>query len=156
MRQFADQRRELTRLQAQSDVPAVMDLDLTMQQLRTLALIAFAEGLTAQDLAAHLGVSAATVSGLLGRLERRGLVRRQPSAKDHRAKEVRLSDEGTALLQRLDMAGTDLWADVAGELTEDEVRQLINLTGRIIDIVRRRAGGPARREARRPPPPATS
>ena len=71
MRQFFDQQRELTRLQAQWDVPVIMELDLTMQQLRALALIAHAEGLTAQGLAAHLKVSAATVSGLLGRLERR-------------------------------------------------------------------------------------
>jgi DNA-binding MarR family transcriptional regulator len=139
LRRFADQQRELTRLQAQSDIPVVMELDLTMQQLRTLALIAYAEGLTARGLAAHLAVSAATVSGLLGRLERRGLVRRQPSETDRRAKELLLTDEGAALLQRLDTAGTELWSGVVGELTEAEVAQLVSLTGRILEIVRRRA-----------------
>ena len=74
---------------------------------------------------------AATVSGLLGRLERRGLVRRQPSATDHRAKQILLTDEGAELLQRLDTVGTELWARVAGELTEAEVSQLVALTSRI-------------------------
>ena len=151
MRQFFDQQRELTRLQAQWDVPVIMELDLTMQQLRALTLIAHAEGLTAQSLAAHLKVSAATVSGLLGRLERRGLVRRQPSATDHRAKQILLTDEGAELLQRLDTVGTELWARVAGELTEAEVSQLVALTSRIVEIVRLQAGRHAGTEGDRRP-----
>jgi DNA-binding MarR family transcriptional regulator len=151
MRQFFDQQRELTRLQAQWDVPVIMELDLTMQQLRALTFIAHAEGLTAQGLAAHLKVSAATVSGLLGRLERRGLVRRQPSATDHRAKQILLTDEGAELLQRLDTVGTELWARVAGELTEAEVSQLVALTSRIVEIVRLQAGRHAGTEGDRRP-----
>lgn len=115
-----------------------MDLDLTMQQLRTLTLVAHAEGLTAQALAARLRVSAATVSGLVGRLERRGLLHRERSATDRRSKELLLTDEGVALLQRLDTAGAELWARVVSELTDDEVSQLVGLTDRIIEIVQAR------------------
>lgn len=140
LRRFAEQQRELTRLHAQADIPVVMELDLTMQQLRALSLIAYAEGLTARGLAAHLAVSAATVSGLLGRLERRGLLRRQPSPTDHRAKELLLTDEGAALLRRLDSAGMELWTGVVDELTEAEVAQLVSLTARIVEIVRGQAG----------------
>lgn len=140
LRRFAEQQRELARLQAQTDVPVVMELDLTMQQLRALTLVAHAEGLTAQALAARLRVSAATVSGLVGRLERRGLVRRERSATDRRSKELLLTDEGVALLQRLDTAGAELWARVVSELTDDEVSQLVALTDRIIGILQTRIG----------------
>lgn len=138
LHRFAEQQRELIRLQAQTDAPAVMELDLTMQQLRALTLVAHAEGLTAQALAAHLRVSAATVSGLVGRLERRGLVRREPSATDRRSKELLLTENGVVLLRRLDTAGTELWARVVSELTDDEVTQLVGLTDRIIGIVQAR------------------
>ncbi|MDV3297180.1 MAG: MarR family transcriptional regulator [Brachybacterium paraconglomeratum] len=138
LHRFAEQQRELTRLQAQTDVPVVMELDLTMQQLRALTLVAYSEGLTAQELAGWLRVSAATVSGLVGRLERRGLVRRERSTTDRRAKELRLTDEGVALLQRLDTAGAELWARLVSELTDDEVSQLVGLTDRIIEILRAR------------------
>lgn len=133
---FAEQQRELTRLQAQTDVPAVMELDLTMQQLRVLTLVAHAEGLTAQGLAARLRVSAATISGLVSRLERRGLVRRERSATDRRTKEILLTDDGIALLQRLDSAGAELWGRLVGGLTDDEVAQLVGLTDRIVEILR--------------------
>lgn len=132
---FAEQQRELTRLQAQTDVPAVMELDLTMQQLRVLSLVAHAEGLTAQELAVRLRVSAATISGLVSRLERRGLVRRERSATDRRTKEILLTDDGIALLQRLDSAGAELWGRLVRGLTDDEVAQLVRLTDRIIEIV---------------------
>jgi DNA-binding MarR family transcriptional regulator len=142
LRRFAEQQRELARLQAQTDVPVVMELDLTMQQLRTLTLVAHAEGLTAQALAGRLRVSAATVSGLVARLERRGLVRRERSATDRRSKELRLTDAGVALLQRLDTAGAELWARVVSELTNDEVSQLVGLTDRIIGVLQARIGEP--------------
>ncbi len=139
LHRFAEQQRELARLQAQTDVPAVMELDLTMQQLRVLTLVAHAEGRTAQELAARLRVSAATVSGLVSRLERRGLVRRERSATDRRTKELLLTDDGVALLQRLDTAGAELWGRLVGGLTDGEVSQLVGLTDRIIEILRAQA-----------------
>ena len=145
---FARQQRELGRLHAQCEAPSVLDLELTMQQLRALALVGHDSGLTAQDLAARLAVSPATVSGLVRRLEDRGLVARTASRADRRSKEIHLTAEGTDFLLRLDAAGTEMWASVVDELTDDEMEDLVRLTDRIVGILDARvARAQATREA---------
>ncbi|HYN29428.1 MAG TPA: MarR family transcriptional regulator [Dermatophilaceae bacterium] len=150
---FREQQGALQRMHVDGEVPVVVDLDLTMQQLRALAVVGSRQGLTGADLAAALHVSPATVSGLVRRLERRDLVHREPLPADRRAKVVRLTDAGAALLHRLDALGTDLWAGIVGELTVEELADLVRLTDRILTILRSRAGaapGPPDAPGRRP------
>jgi len=52
-------------------------------------------------LAEKIGVSRATVTGLLDGLERKGLVRRERSPQDRRSVRIRLLPEGRRLLDRL-------------------------------------------------------
>jgi DNA-binding MarR family transcriptional regulator len=54
-----------------------------------------------RDLAEHLHVAAAHVTAELGKLERAGFVRKRKSNLDRREAEVRLTDKGHALLNRL-------------------------------------------------------
>lgn len=70
--------------------------DLSLTQLRMLGVLRDRRPRMAQ-LAALLGLDKSTVSGLIERAERRGLVRRVPSADDARAVEVVATDEGQAL-----------------------------------------------------------
>jgi DNA-binding MarR family transcriptional regulator len=82
-------------------------------------------------LAASLGVSRATVTGLVDGLEREGLVARRASAEDGRAAVVVLTARGAQRLR--DMAADHfarLQALVAG-LTPDERGQFLDLLGRI-------------------------
>ena len=78
-------------------------------------------------LAATLGVEAATLTRQLERLERDGLVAREPAAGDHRAMLVRLTDQGRSLLRRLDgvMAAAD--AELCEPLTAEQAGQLSGL-----------------------------
>ena len=52
-------------------------------------------------LAATLGCDASNVTGLVDRLESRGLVERRPSAEDRRMKVVRLTPAGSRLRAQL-------------------------------------------------------
>jgi DNA-binding MarR family transcriptional regulator len=70
--------------------------DLSLTQLRMLGVLRDRRPRMAQ-LAALLGLDKSTVSGLIERAERRGLVRRTPSTDDARAVEVEATDEGLAL-----------------------------------------------------------
>lgn len=70
--------------------------DLSLTQLRMLGVLRDRRPRMAQ-LAALLGLDKSTVSGLIERAERRGLVRRVPSADDARAVEVVATDDGLAL-----------------------------------------------------------
>jgi DNA-binding MarR family transcriptional regulator len=63
---------------------AIAASGLTAPQVSLLKVLP-AEGLSLKDLAARLGLAHSTVSGIVDRLERRGLVRRKPDARDRRA-----------------------------------------------------------------------
>lgn len=70
--------------------------DLSLTQLRMLGVLRDRRPRMAQ-LAQLLGLDKSTVSGLIERAERRGLVRRVPSVQDARAVEVEATEDGLAL-----------------------------------------------------------
>lgn len=74
--------------------------DFSLTQLRALAILR-GRRLRMSALADYLGLERSTLSGLIDRAERRGLVVREPSADDRRVIEVALSAEGKKLAQRI-------------------------------------------------------
>jgi DNA-binding MarR family transcriptional regulator len=76
----------------------LFNVDLSVQQLRALMVVAAADGATAPALASALGVGATTVTGIVDRLERRGLTERRPDPADRRVRRIVLTDEGRRLL----------------------------------------------------------
>lgn len=74
------------------------EYDLSMTQVRLLGILRDREpGM--QELAAFLALDKSSVTGLIDRAERRGLVRRVHAPKDKRAVQVVLTDRGQALTQ---------------------------------------------------------
>lgn len=73
--------------------------DLSLTQLRVLAILRDRR-LRVTTLADHLGLEKSTVSGLVERSEKRGLIERAASADDRRAVEVFLSAAGQELAER--------------------------------------------------------
>lgn len=75
--------------------------DHGLQQSRFFTLILLArhrDGLILSALAEKVGVSNPTMTGLIQRMERDGLVQRMPSMKSRRESIIRLSDAGDGLL----------------------------------------------------------
>lgn len=70
--------------------------ELSLTQLRVLGVLRDRRPRMAQ-LAEHLGLDKSSVSGLIERAERRGLVERLPSAEDARATEVAITGAGRRL-----------------------------------------------------------
>ncbi len=81
-----------------SKIGAENDLSLTL--IRTLGILRDRRPRMV-ELAEHLGLEKQTMSGLIARAEKRGLVAREPNAQDGRATDVLLTDEGAALVERL-------------------------------------------------------
>jgi DNA-binding MarR family transcriptional regulator len=73
--------------------------DLSITQLRLLGILRDREP-AMLDLARHLKLEKSSVTGLIDRAERRGLVERAPSARDGRAIHVRLTAEGRRLAEQ--------------------------------------------------------
>lgn len=72
---------------------------LTVPQLLVMQAIAKEGSPSTSTLARHIVVSQATVTRIIDRLERDGLVKREKSSKDKRVVNVRLTDAGHAKLE---------------------------------------------------------
>jgi DNA-binding MarR family transcriptional regulator len=76
------------------------DGDLSLTQLRVLAILRDRTvGMTA--LADYLGLEKSTMSGLVERAEKRGLLERAPSPSDGRVVEVSITSRGMDLAERM-------------------------------------------------------
>ena len=76
-------------------------VEVTMPQLKVLAVLAVRGPTRAGALATALGVRPPTVTGILGRLARQGFIGRHRSAEDRRITLVALSRSGATLIERL-------------------------------------------------------
>uniref|UniRef100_A4XWJ3 Transcriptional regulator, MarR family n=2 Tax=Ectopseudomonas TaxID=3236654 RepID=A4XWJ3_ECTM1 len=73
---------------------------LTPMQLMVLQVLASEARLTASVLSNRVSLTAATLSGLLDRLEERGLLQRQRDDEDRRRQWLLISDAGRELIQQ--------------------------------------------------------
>lgn len=91
------------------------------------------------DLACKIGISRATVTGLLDGLERDGFVERRPHPEDRRALMVHLTEAGSAFLETMLPDHYRRIADLMSELDVAERRQLVGLLNKVatkVDAIR--------------------
>lgn len=100
-----------------------------------LAMIKLEGGLAMKDLAQRMGCDASFVTAVADNLEKRGFVRREPSQRDRRIKNLLLTDEGTTAKERLmaQLAARMPWCYA---LDEDERRCFLGLLRKMIDTPR--------------------
>jgi DNA-binding MarR family transcriptional regulator len=77
------------------------------------------------EIAARMMVTRATTTGLLDTLERRGLVRRTVASRDGRSREVRITDPGRRVVERLVPAMHRFERDLMEALPDGRLRQLL-------------------------------
>ena len=104
--------------------------NLSLTQLRVLAILRDREPRMA-DLAAYLGLDRSSVSGLIDRAVKRGLVRRFASEEDGRSVHVALTPEGHALGRELTAEISELLAPLTSSLSATERRRLGELQSRM-------------------------
>jgi DNA-binding MarR family transcriptional regulator len=90
-------------------------------------------------LADRLFCDASNVTGIVDRLESRGLVRRQADAKDRRVKNVVATDEGTATMLRIrgQMSATQ---EALDSLTEEERDSLHTILAKLRPVLEGHTG----------------
>jgi DNA-binding MarR family transcriptional regulator len=86
---------------------------------------------TMGDLAAELACDASNVTHLVGRLEARGLVVREPDPADRRARRVSITAAGRRTCRSVEKCFT-LPTERVGRLTEGERRQLSSLLTKLL------------------------
>jgi DNA-binding MarR family transcriptional regulator len=110
---------------------AAADHDLSLTQLRVLAILRDRR-LRMTALADYLGLEKSTMSGLVERAEKRGLLERAPSPTDGRAVDVFLSPAGADLAQRLRARIERSLSPMTGQLAPAEQRRLQTLLERLL------------------------
>jgi MarR family transcriptional regulator, lower aerobic nicotinate degradation pathway regulator len=111
--------------------------DLSMIQTRLLGVLRDRRP-TMNELARLLGLDKSSVTGLVDRAERRGLVMRVPSAKDRRAVLVSLTDDGRSLVSQ---AAVSFEADVSALLDRLPPRDRATLSRLISRLLVAQAAG---------------
>jgi MarR family transcriptional regulator, transcriptional regulator for hemolysin len=93
---------------------------ITLPQWRALAHIALHEGITQRALADAIDADPMTVSGILDRLEKRGLIDRYPAPSDSRAKLARLTAEGDEMFRKARATGLAMYQAATEGLSANE------------------------------------
>jgi len=106
--------------------------DLSLTQLRVFGILRDRRPRMA-ELADYLGLEKSTMSGLIDRAEKKGLLARAPSAEDGRASEVFLTREGARLVERLYAQVQQALAPLADRLSAAEQQRLRDLLRRLLD-----------------------
>jgi len=106
--------------------------DLSLTQLRVLAILRDRRG-KMSELADFLGLDKSTVSSLVDRAEKRGLVQRAPNPLDGRAVDVFLSPAGVELAERGAAEIARSLSPMTGALTPAEARRLTAQLERMLE-----------------------
>lgn len=104
---------------------------ITLPQWRVLGQIAMHEGITQVQIATATEIDPMTVSGVLDRLDKRGLIDRYADPTDSRAKLARLTAEGEALYTTARKVGLAMYEASLEGVTEDEREALIGVLSRM-------------------------
>lgn len=109
--------------------------DLSLSLIRVLGILSDRRPRMA-ELADYLGLEKQTMSGLIARAEKRGLVARAPNADDRRATDVFLTKKGATLVKQLHVQGQQALAPLTAQLSASDKKQLQELLQRMLETRR--------------------
>ena len=96
-----------------------------------LDFISVCPGCTASDIAEAIGVTKATVSMTLSRLEEKGMIQRTRSESDGRVRHISLTERIQEPYSRYGDMVSSLVGEVAAEHTEEELETFVRILGEI-------------------------
>lgn len=128
--------REITRANSVYSNFIRQQYGLTVPQLILLRMVATMERASGGRLAKSVSLSHATVTGILARLEKRGLLRREKSDTDKRQRLVVVTGEGKELLDRAPTPLQSRFLHRFRELKEWEQHMILSSLQRVAELTR--------------------
>lgn len=107
--------------------------DLTSVQFAAMDALASHPGIDQAGVAARIAYDRATIGGVIDRLEVKGLVARTVSQKDRRAREVRLTAEGTRVFAEILPVVRDLQSEILSGLSGEERQAFLALARKAVE-----------------------
>ena len=113
--------------------------DLSIVQMRLLGILRDREP-AMMELATALELDKSSVTGLVGRAEKRGLVRRTSTSDDRRAVHVTLTEKGRKLVEKVAKQGEGELGVIVEGMSETDRKRLAALATQIVEGDARRRG----------------
>ena len=109
----------------------VRESGLTLPQMHTLEILGASGDLRMTELAAKMGTTTGSLTVMVDRLEKNGLVARRPHETDRRSIRVGLTEEGERLFQEHHTLHTRLTQDISSVLSPQEAQAFSDILRRI-------------------------
>ena len=124
------------------------EFGLTGPQLTVLKLLESFGDLSLSTLSERIRAQNSTVTGIIDRMEREGLVVRERSTEDRRVVKIRLTPKGAELAADIPVEPMEMFRAALASLSKDEVRDLLRILGKLAKkvktIIKRDASANAR------------
>lgn len=124
---------DVSRLRRSAFDRCLKPLNVTRSQWWVLAYLSRQDGMTQSQLAEELDLGKVAVGGLIDRLEKTGLVRREPDAGDRRVNRVFLEPKSKQLINRMRHVSHKMNTQILGGI-EDE---MLGCTADALDTMKR-------------------
>jgi DNA-binding MarR family transcriptional regulator len=106
--------------------------------LNCLNILSFSGHMTAGELAKATGLTTASITGVIDRLEEAGFVRRERDPHDRRRVVVRLSlDKAVSEVASVFVPMLRDWREMAARYSDDELRLIVDFYGRVEQVFRK-------------------
>jgi len=109
---------------------------LTGPQLTVIKLLETFQDLSLSSLSERIRAQNSTVTGIIDRMEREGLVRRERSTVDRRVVHIRLSEKGQKLARQIQVEPMEIFRDALASLTQADLRDLLRIMNKLQKYVR--------------------
>ena len=109
---------------------------LTGPQLTVIKLLETFQDLSLSSLSERIRAQNSTVTGIIDRMEREGLVRRERSTVDRRVVHIRLSEKGQKLARQIQVEPMEIFRDAMASLTQADLRDLLRIMNKLQKYVR--------------------
>lgn len=107
-------------------------LGLTRPQARVIACVLRYPGITQMDLAEYIGVGRMAMSGLIDRMEAKGMVSRAEDPSDKRVKRIFLTRNAKKMLPEMQSIADTLYKDSISSINKADLK----VTRKVLDLIR--------------------
>jgi DNA-binding MarR family transcriptional regulator len=119
--------------------------DLTGPQLTVLKMLEGLGDLSLSDLSERIRAQNSTVTGIIDRMEREGLVLRSRSTEDRRVVRIKLTEKGARIARDIEVEPMEIFRSALESLTPGEMSDLLRIltkiARRVQTIVKRDVSG---------------
>lgn len=116
------------------------EVGLTGPQLTVIKLLESFGDLSLSSLSERIRAQNSTVTGIIDRMEREGLVRRERSTTDRRVVLIRLNEKGMKLARQIEVEPMEIFRSALFSLPQADLRDLMRILTKLQKRVRARIG----------------